>query len=126
MHARLRQLLVGASVHSGRRGCFGCRLRLPKTTSEASVFAGNRQAPEQSRTLPLRARLLEDSGQIAITAVLAFLVIFTVAALALDAGIWYFDHRWAQNQSEAAALAGVLELPSKTTTNATARANQWL
>jgi hypothetical protein len=46
----------------------------------------------------------------AITVVLTFLAAFILFALALDAGIWYFDHRTAQNQVDAASLAGAGKL----------------
>jgi hypothetical protein len=62
----------------------------------------------------------------AILFVLTLLVVFILFALAFDAGLWYFDHRTAQNQSEAAALAAVQELPDTDTTNATDAAKQWL
>jgi hypothetical protein len=54
----------------------------------------------------------EDSGQMAIAMMFGLIFVFFVIAFALDAGLWYFDHRWAQNQAEAAALAAVDALPS--------------
>jgi hypothetical protein len=60
----------------------------------------------------------------AILFVLTLLVVFIFFALAFDAGLWYFDHRTAQNQSEAAALAAVQELPD--TGKATTAADEWL
>lgn len=68
----------------------------------------------------------DDSGQMAILFVLTLLVVFIFFALAFDAGLWYFDHRTAQNQSEAAALAAVQELPATDTGPATAAADDWL
>jgi Flp pilus assembly protein TadG len=68
----------------------------------------------------------DDSGQMAIMFVLTLLVIFVFFALAFDAGLWYFDHRTAQNQSEAAALAAVQELPATDTSAATSAADEWL
>ena len=53
-----------------------------------------------------------QEGQTALLFALLLLVFFMLFALALDAGFWYFDHRWAQNQAEAAALAGAYRLPS--------------
>jgi hypothetical protein len=47
-------------------------------------------------------------------------------AVAFDAGVWFFDHRTAQNQAEAAALAAVQELPAVDTTTATDAAKTWL
>lgn len=51
----------------------------------------------------------------AITMVLALPVVFTFFALAFDAGIWYFDHRTAQNESDSAALAAAVALPASDT-----------
>jgi len=67
-------------------------------------------------------------GQMAILFVLTLLVVFIFFALAFDAGLWYFDHRTAQNQSEAAALAAVQELPADADGlgPATDAAKQWL
>ena len=64
-----------------------------------------------------------ERGQIAIGFVLTLLFIFLVFALAFDTGVWFFDHRTAQNQAEAAALAAVQELPSADTTAAVAAAD---
>jgi len=68
----------------------------------------------------------DDSGQMAILFVLTLLVVFIFFALAFDAGLWYFDHRTAQNQADAAALAAVQELPATDTSKATAAADDWL
>src|SRR5688572_6483619 len=68
----------------------------------------------------------DERGQMAMTFMLSSLLFFIIFALAIDAGIWYFDHRGAQNQSEAAALAAARALPASTTTAATSLANQWL
>ena len=65
-------------------------------------------------------------GQTALMFLLLLLAFFMLFALALDAGFWYFDHRWAQNQAEAAALAGAYRLPDSSTTNAQQAINQWL
>jgi Flp pilus assembly protein TadG len=73
---------------------------------------------------PLLKAHNREEGQMAITMVLVVLVIVAVTALSFDTGVWYFDHRTAQNQAEAAALAAVLELPAKgTQTDSDARAN---
>lgn len=42
--------------------------------------------------------------------VIALLVVIMLFGLSADAGIWYLDHRVAQNQAEAAALAGANSL----------------
>ena len=44
--------------------------------------------------------------------VLALPAIFLFFALALDAGLWFLDHRIAQNQADAAVLAAVQHLPT--------------
>jgi hypothetical protein len=61
----------------------------------------------------------------AIFMVLMIFVVCTFFAMSIDAGAWYFDHRKAQNQAEAAALAGILELPGSETT-ALAAVNDFL
>jgi hypothetical protein len=60
--------------------------------------------------------------------VLTLLAVFMFFSLGLDAGLWYFDHRSAQNQADAAALAAAQHLPdpSNDTSAATAAADQWL
>lgn len=58
--------------------------------------------------------------------VLVVLIVFAFMGLAYDAGQWYFDHRTAQNQAEAAALAAVLELPATDTSAARTQADQYL
>jgi hypothetical protein len=62
------------------------------------------------KRLVLKIHHAED-GQMAITMLLTLMAIIAVTALSLDVGAWYFDHRLAQNQADAAALAGILELP---------------
>jgi hypothetical protein len=64
----------------------------------------------------------------AFLAVLALLVVFMFFALAVDTGVWFFDHRTAQNQVDAAALAALQELPARPgdTGAATAAASEWL
>jgi Flp pilus assembly protein TadG len=68
----------------------------------------------------------DTGGQTAIAFVLTLLFIFTLFALAFDAGVWFFDHRTAQNQSEAAALAATQYLPAADTTAAAAAADEAL
>lgn len=68
----------------------------------------------------------DEGGQTAIAFVLTLLFIFTLFALAFDAGVWFFDHRTAQNQAEAAALAATQHLPAADTTAATTAADQAL
>ncbi|MCK9517698.1 MAG: pilus assembly protein TadG-related protein [Dehalococcoidia bacterium] len=66
----------------------------------------------------------DEDGQMAIAMILTLLVVFLFFALAFDAGLWYFDHRTAQNQADAAALAGALDLPD--TAEAQTAVNKWL
>ena len=68
----------------------------------------------------------QENGQMAILLVMVLPVVFLLFALPLDAGIWFLDHRIAQNQADAAALAAVQYLPATDTTLATAVANTWL
>ncbi len=53
-----------------------------------------------------------ERGQVAILMVMVLPVIFLFFALALDAGLWFLDHRLAQNQADAAVLAAVQHLPA--------------
>lgn len=50
-------------------------------------------------------------GQMAFGMILTILVVFIFFALAFDMGLWYFDHRSAQNEAEAASLAAAIHLP---------------
>jgi hypothetical protein len=70
----------------------------------------------------------DERGQTAFLVVLVLLVVFMFFALAFDTGLWYFDHRTAQNQVDAASLAALQELPASVghTGPATAAANEWL
>jgi Putative Flp pilus-assembly TadE/G-like len=72
----------------------------------------------------LQAFHRDERGQSAFFVVLMLLVVFAFFAFALDAGLWYADHRKAQNQAEAAAHAGALELPN--TAAAATAVDQWL
>ncbi|MBM3925825.1 MAG: hypothetical protein FJ320_07545, partial [SAR202 cluster bacterium] len=67
-----------------------------------------------------------ERGQMAIAILLAIPLVFMFFALALDAGMWFFDHRRAQNQADAAALAAVQELPYASTAVARDAALDWL
>jgi hypothetical protein len=67
------------------------------------------------KNLPMAARSFhrgEDAQMVVFMGMMMF-VVFMFFAMSLDAGAWYFDHRTAQNQAEAAALAAVAELPAK-------------
>ena len=52
-----------------------------------------------------------ERGQMAWAFILMLLFVFMIFAVSLDAGLWFFDHRTAQNQAETGALAAVQELP---------------
>ncbi len=67
----------------------------------------------------------DEQGQAAIAVLLMTLGVFVLAGLSLDAGLWFFDHRTAQNQAEAAATAAILELPDDPSA-AKDRAEDWL
>ncbi len=68
----------------------------------------------------------DERGQMAFLMVLSLPVLFIFMALAVDVGVWFFDHRTAQNQADAAALAAAQFLPAADTTEATAAVNRWL
>ena len=68
----------------------------------------------------------QESGQTAILLVMILTVVCLLFVLPLDAGIWYLDHRIAQNQADAAVLAAAQHLPAVDTTPATVAANTWL
>jgi len=75
------------------------------------------------RITPLRR---EENGQMAIAVVLALPVVFVFFGLAMDAGLWFLDHRLAQNQTDAAVLAAVQELPAEDTDAVAAVVDTWL
>jgi hypothetical protein len=61
----------------------------------------------ETLTKRLRAKAVEEFGQtLAITAVILVPVIFGMAVLAVDTGVWFQSHRQAQTAADAAALAG--------------------
>ena len=62
----------------------------------------------------------------AILMVLVLPAIFLFFALAMDAGLWYLDHRLAQNQADAAVLAAVQHLPDADPGPATDAVYLWL
>jgi len=67
--------------------------------------------------------LREDRAQFALPMLIGILLIFVIGALSLDVGLWYFAHRDAQNDADAAALAAALELPADDTTIAQGKAD---
>src|SRR5687767_4294175 len=82
-------------------------------------------------SLPGHLRRLhkDEDGQTAIAMVIVFLGVFTLFGLALDGGLWYFDHRNAQNEVDAAVLAALQEMPTTDTSMASLpyqKAQQWL
>lgn len=74
----------------------------------------------------VRGTARSEAGQMAWGFLLLILFVFMIFAVSFDAGLWFFDHRTAQNQAEAAALAAVLELPSADDTLARAQAHDYL
>ena len=68
----------------------------------------------------------DERGQMALIMILTMPVLFIFLALSVDVGVWYLDHRVAQNQADAAVLAGVQFLPAADTTEATAAVYTWL
>jgi Flp pilus assembly protein TadG len=56
-----------------------------------------------------------ESGQAVLVTVLFLTVILGAAALTLDVGVWYREHRQAQATADAAALAGAQALPADPT-----------
>jgi hypothetical protein len=80
------------------------------------------------RQLLTRLRRLhtDESGQVVAFFVCGILVLFGFFALVLNTGVWYLDRRVAQNQADAAVLAGVQELPAVNTAAAREAAFDWL
>jgi hypothetical protein len=70
------------------------------------------------------ALLHRQRGQSLIVFVLFFGVLAGFTAMAIDIGLFYEDRRHLQNSVDAAALAGVAELPTNTD-SAKARAREW-
>ena len=68
----------------------------------------------------------DERGQMAFLMVLTLPVLAIFMALVVDVGAWFLDHRVAQNQVDAAALAAVQDLPAANTTQATATVDKWL
>ncbi len=58
----------------------------------------------------LRSRVSDDTGAVAVTFAIVFLVLVAFAALAVDVGFWYTAKRQLQSAADAAALAGCREL----------------
>lgn len=65
-----------------------------------------------------------QAGQTLVLFVLALAVLLGFTAMAIDVGLFYEDRRQLQNAADAAALAGVAELPQKPVA-ARARAQAW-
>lgn len=58
----------------------------------------------------LRTRVSDDTGAVAVTFAIVFLVLVAFAALAVDVGFWYTAKRQLQSAADAGALAGCREL----------------
>jgi hypothetical protein len=54
----------------------------------------------------------EERGQATAWFVAVSILLFAIMAFSVDVGFWFVDRRHAQNQVDAAVLAGVLELPA--------------
>jgi len=65
-----------------------------------------------------------DGGQMLVAFVLALAVILGFVAMTIDMGLFYEDRRHLQNTADAAALAGVAELPLQPVA-ARQKAEQW-
>jgi Flp pilus assembly protein TadG len=72
----------------------------------------------------LRSLWRQEFGQGLVLAALAMVVILGFAAMAIDVGLFLHERRELQNAADAAALAGVQELPSSSA-EAEARAQEW-
>lgn len=60
----------------------------------------------------IRSRAQRDDGAVAILVVLVMTALLALAALTVDAGAFYSERRQMQTAADAAALAGVQELPN--------------
>jgi len=72
----------------------------------------------------LRSLWRQEFGQGLVLAALAMVVILGFAAMAIDVGLFLHERRELQNAADAAALAGVQELPYSSA-EAEARAQEW-
>jgi Flp pilus assembly protein TadG len=73
--------------------------------------------------LRLRRRPKDEKGYFSILTIIMFVTLFGLAAFAVDVGNWYWTGQQAQRAADAAALAGVPNLPGqKTTAFSTAQA----
>ena len=73
---------------------------------------------------PLSGRTRGENGQTLLLFVLALAVLIGFVAMAIDVGLLYEDRRQLQNTADAAALAGVAELPMNPAL-ATQKAAEW-
>ncbi len=75
------------------------------------------------RWISFRSR--EETGQVLVLFVLAFAVLIGFTAMTIDVGLLFEDRRELQNSADAAALAGVAELPMNPTA-AKQKARDWV
>ena len=110
--------LFGNSTRPSRRSQVICRI--PKS--------GRKDTPLNIEILGRDTAVLvcDEGGYFAILMVLALPVIFGFMALTVDVGLWFLDHRMAQNQADAAVLAATQFLPAADTGQATAAVHEWL
>jgi hypothetical protein len=64
------------------------------------------------RLLRVRHALAEEDGAIALVVVVVIVILLAFAAVAVDAGAFYAERRQMQTAADAAALAGVQDLPN--------------
>jgi len=74
---------------------------------------------------PILAATAKEQGQTLLMFVLALTVLLGFVAMAIDVGLFYEDRRHLQNTADAAALAGVAELP-KNPAAAKQKAADWV
>lgn len=63
-----------------------------------------------------RRRIADESGAVAVTFAIVFLLLVAFSALAVDVGFWYTARRQLQSAADAAALAGCRELSEESGT----------
>ncbi len=71
----------------------------------------------------------DESGSVIIMTILSFPVFLMMIAWVVDTGVWFLDHRLAQTQVDAAALAATIRLPAAYPGNespATGAVRMWL
>src|SRR5262245_56266880 len=112
-----------AGGRNGRRpGCVPCCDASPRLSrDDTTIRAGHRERRPHRRHLTLPKRALrcgrgrcwaDEGGQVAIVVALMLTVLLAFAALVVDVGLNWATRTQAQAAADAAALAGVIALPS--------------